>query len=108
MSGAKLGVAKKIQEDKPRAVYTHCYGHSVNLGTCDAVKESKPIKNALETTHERTKLIKHSPRREGIFKSASDVTRDNHSCALLNSVHADSLEQLCSTSAHVGRRYRCS
>ena len=82
MSGAKSGVAKKIQEEEPRAIYTCCYDHSVNLATCDAVKQSKPIKNALETTHEITKLIKHSPRREGIFKeikSTSDATRDNHS-----------------------------
>ena len=58
MSGFKSGVAKRI----------HCYGHSVSRATCDAVKQSKPIKSALETTHEITKLIKYSPRREGIFK----------------------------------------
>lgn len=63
MSGAKSGVAKRIQEDEPRAVYTHCYGHSVNLASCDAVKQSKLIKSALETTYEITKLIKYSPRR---------------------------------------------
>ena len=36
----------------------------------------KVMKDALETTHEITKLIKYSPRREGIFqrvKSMSDV-----------------------------------
>lgn len=69
-------------EEEPRAVYTHCYGHSVNLATCDAVKQSKPIKDALETTYKITKLIKHSPRRKGIFReirSTSDATGDNHS-----------------------------
>ena len=40
MSGAKSCVAKKIQEEEPKAVYTHCYGHSVSLATCDAVKQS--------------------------------------------------------------------
>ena len=74
MSGAKSGVAKKIQEE-PRAVYTHCYGHSINLATCNAVKRSKPIKNALETTHEITKLIKHSPHKEGIFKEIKKKTQ---------------------------------
>ena len=72
MSGAKSGVAKRIQEE-PRAVYTHCYGHSIILAICDAVKQSKPIKNALETTYEITKLIKHSPCREGIFKEKVQV-----------------------------------
>ena len=85
MSGAKSGVAKRIREEEPRAVYTHCYGHSVNLATCDAIKESKPIKSALETTHEITKLIKFSPRREGVFKqikSSCDATGDSHSPGL--------------------------
>ena len=117
-SGAKSGVAKKIQEEEPRPVYTHCYGHSINLATCDAVKQSKPIKNALETTHEITKLIKHSPRREGIFReieSASDATGDNHSpgvrvlCPTRWTVHADSIASIVSNySAHMGRSYRCS
>ena len=53
ISGAKSGVANKIQKEEPRAAYMHFYGHSVNLATCDAVKHSKPIKNALETTHEQ-------------------------------------------------------
>ena len=79
MKGEKSGVAQRIREEEPRAVYTHCYGHSINLATCDAVKESKPIKNALEMTHEVCKLIKCSPKRENIFrrlKEASNLTTD--------------------------------
>ena len=34
MSGAKSGVAKRISDEEPRAVYTHCYGHSINLAAC--------------------------------------------------------------------------
>ena len=49
MSRAKSGIAKKIQEEEPRAVYMHCYGHSVHRATCDTVKQLKPIKSALET-----------------------------------------------------------
>ena len=79
MSGAKSGVAKRISEEEPRAVYTHCYGHSINLAACDAIKQCKPIKCALEVTHEICKLIKYSPRREGIFrelKNANDLSAD--------------------------------
>ena len=39
MSGAKSGVAKRISEGEPRAVYTHCYGHSINLAACDTIKQ---------------------------------------------------------------------
>lgn len=34
----------------------------------DAIKLTKPVCKALETTREITKLIKHSPRRDGIFR----------------------------------------
>ena len=79
MKREKSGVVQRIREEEPRAVYTHCYGHSINLGACDAVKECKPIKNALEMTHEVCKLIKCSPKRENIFrqlKEFSNLTRD--------------------------------
>ncbi len=68
MRGARGGVAKIIMDEEPRALFTHCYGHSINLAMNDAIKCSKPVCKALETTHEITKLIKYSPRRDGIFR----------------------------------------
>ena len=35
MAGARAGVAVKIQELEPRAVFTHCYGHALNLAVND-------------------------------------------------------------------------
>ena len=67
MRGAKSGVAKRILAEEPRTLYTHCYGHSINLAACDAIRGTKVMKDAMETAHEITKLIKHLPRREGIF-----------------------------------------
>ena len=32
MSGVKKGVAKILTDAEPRAVYTRCYGHALNLG----------------------------------------------------------------------------
>lgn len=43
MSGAKSGVAKRIKVDEQRALYTHCYGHSLNLAASDAIKASKGL-----------------------------------------------------------------
>ena len=68
MSSHRSGVGKKVQDDEARAAFTHSYSHSLNLAACDAVKGSKIVKAALETTHEITKLIKLSPRREAIFR----------------------------------------
>ena len=55
MAGCKSGVATRINADEPRAIFTHCYGHSLNPACCDAIKKSKPMQDALDTTHEMTK-----------------------------------------------------
>ncbi len=72
MKGHRNVVAKQISQIEPRAVCTHCYGHSINLAASDTLKESKLMRDALETVHEITKLIKYSPRREGTFKSIKE------------------------------------
>ena len=72
MSGVRNGVATQIQEDEPRAIYTHCYGHSLNLAASDTIRKCKVMKAALETTFEITKLVKYSPRRERLFEEIKD------------------------------------
>ena len=68
MSSNKHGVSKLVSDLESRAVYMHCHGHALNLAAGDTLKKCKLLKDALETTREITKLIKHSPRREGIFQ----------------------------------------
>ena len=72
MSGSRSGVAKRIRDLEPKAFFVHCYGHALNLSACGTLKQCKPLRNALETTHEITKLIKYSPRREAIFQKIKD------------------------------------
>ena len=48
MAGIRKGVARQIQNEEPKAIFTHCYGHSLNLATNDAIQRCKTIKNALE------------------------------------------------------------
>ena len=57
MSGMKNGAAEMICD---RSVYTHCYGHALNLGVCDCIKQSKVMKSALDAVAEISKLIKKS------------------------------------------------
>ena len=38
MKGAKHGVAK---HEHLKAIYTHCYGHALNLAAGDAIKHCK-------------------------------------------------------------------
>ncbi len=62
MCGSKNGVATPIAKEEPRALYTHCYGHSLNLACSDTIKQSKIIRNSLDSVIEITKLVKKSPR----------------------------------------------
>jgi len=61
MSGIRNGVAAQLSKGEARAVYTHCYGHSLNLAAADTIKSSRVMKSALDTTHEISKLVKYSP-----------------------------------------------
>ena len=72
MSGRRRGVAAIIQAEEPKAYFTHCYGHSLNLATSDMVKGCFTMKKMLDTVHEITKLVKYSPRRQAIFEKLKE------------------------------------
>ena len=77
MAGVRNGVATRVLNVEPKALYTHCYGHSLSLAMCDTLKHSKIARDALDTTFEISKLIKFSPKREGMFKQLKhDLTPD--------------------------------
>ena len=62
------GVAKKMSDLESRAVYRHCYGHSLNITCMGTVMSSKVMQEALYVTREITKLVQLSPRRGSIFQ----------------------------------------
>lgn len=68
MRECRSGVAAQLGRDEPRAWYTHCYGHSVNLACQDTIRDIKPLKDALDTTFELSKLLKYSAKRSAEFK----------------------------------------
>ena len=63
MSSSKRGVAKKISDLEPRAVYIQCNGNALNLSAGDTLKQCKVMINSVEATREITKLNKHSTKR---------------------------------------------
>ncbi len=69
MLGRKSGVATRILQEEPRALYTHCYGHSLNLACSDSVKECKVMRNSLDVVQEITKLVKKSPPRDSTLQA---------------------------------------
>ena len=67
MYGKRSSVAKQIEEEEPKEIYTYCYGHALNIAAGDTTKACTTLKNALNITLEITKLVKLSPRRDAIF-----------------------------------------
>ena len=109
MAGIKSSVAARLSREKPRAVYTHCYGHALSLACSDAIKQCKVMKVNLKTTHEITKLIKLSPRRDALIQQFKEESAPHtggvqalgpHRCTVraqsLNSI-LDNYEVLCAT-----------
>ena len=68
MVGSKSGVAIQIQKMEPRAILTHCYGHSLQLAVGDMVREVGNLRDVLGTTKDISKLLKYSPKRDRIFE----------------------------------------
>jgi len=60
MSGIKSEVAKLFTDMEASTIYTHCYGHALNLTASDAIKRCNMMKNTLDAVHEVCKLLKSS------------------------------------------------
>ena len=58
MSGSKSRVAVQIKSEKERALYTHCYAHSINLAVGDMMTVWLVVKETINNTYELTKLVK--------------------------------------------------
>ena len=60
MSGEKSGVQKRIRDIQPKALYTHCAGHSLNLAIVSACTVLS-VRNAIDSIKAFTLWIKASP-----------------------------------------------
>ena len=49
MSGCNKGVASRMKECSPLALYVNCYAHRLNLALQDTMTSVQPIRNALGT-----------------------------------------------------------
>ena len=99
MAGCRSGLAKLIRDEEPRAVYTHCYGHSLNLAAGDTVKGSAVMKCTVEVTHKVTKSVKFSPHCDAFFQElkkelASDSIGIRVLCPTHWTVRAEALSSI--------------
>ena len=67
MTGAKTGVSTQIKPEEPRTIFTHCYGHSLQLAVGDTIKRIKNLADMFDTTTEFSKLLKFCPKMDAMF-----------------------------------------
>ena len=74
MPGAKCGVAVQIKNEESRALYTHCYAHSIILAVGDTMKSCSVLRDSIDNTYELTKLVKKSPKRDAKLRAIQGNT----------------------------------
>ena len=96
---SKGGVAARITALEPRAVFTHCYGHALNLSVGDTIKQSSAMRECLEICFEVVKLIKVSPKQEAMLRElkeeiGSDAPSVRTLCPTRWTIRAESLASI--------------
>lgn len=69
MSGEITGLQTRFREFEPRAFYTHCAGHNLNLVSQDAMSKIPEIADFLSVIREVIVFIRGSAKRINIFKN---------------------------------------
>lgn len=79
MSGKHSGLKTLFLQDNEKALYLHCYAHSLQLAVQDAVKasETEIVSDAIELCHETAKLIRNSPRRTANFNKLKEEIKES-------------------------------
>ena len=84
MSGVHRGLATRMKETSPLAIYVHCYGHLLNLALQDTMTHVEVLRNALGTVQSLYNFIEASPKRHNMFANI-DVGGDSVSMSTLKS-----------------------
>lgn len=69
MSGKFKGVASRFQEEEPKALYTHCHAHLLDLAVQRFCEEIRQLRNCLSIVNNLYNLINASANRFSIFES---------------------------------------
>jgi len=78
MSGKRKGAATVIKSKNPKCLYTHCYGHALNLAVGDSIKSVKLLSETFGTIKEVCKLVKKSPKRESHLKELRSLSENEN------------------------------
>ena len=81
MSGIRKGVQALVKRETDRALYVHCFVHSLNLCVQEVSKGIELIRSVMDFMYELVQLIKFSPKRTTIFgtlKKEISLTSSKH------------------------------
>ena len=73
LMGKMSGVATQTQRDQPKAIVTHCHGHSLSLAIKDLTSSCEVLSNTMGTVGEICVLVKYSPKREKMLGSLDEM-----------------------------------
>ena len=68
MSWERSGVSQQIKDIHKKRLFTHCYGHVLNLAVKDVCDVLKCLKDTFDTSRELWKLVAKSPQRDTHLK----------------------------------------
>ncbi|CAG7667378.1 unnamed protein product, partial [Allacma fusca] len=77
MSGKLTGVSTQIQEMEKRAIYVHCYAHSLNLAVQDVIRNEELLRDCLSYVNDIGVLLKGSAKRLNTYKEILNSFEDN-------------------------------
>ena len=80
MSGRLSGVQARISAQYPKAMYIHCFCHSLNLAVQDSSRNIALIRSTLDVLQELSNLIRFSPKRKALLeRMRHDLGKEAHS-----------------------------
>ena len=68
MCGIKNGVSNKILSENPKAFFTRCFEHTLNLAVGDMLKNARFLKDNMDTTYDISNLIKKYSKRDTMLQ----------------------------------------
>ena len=73
----KSGVAIQIFKEQPKAHYTHCHCHTLNLSKKEVTRSSKMLSDLMDTAEKISVLIKFSPKREKLLEKLKEKNKNS-------------------------------
>ena len=100
MSGNKSGVATRIVNDHPYAIYVHCHNHKLNLALMDASMHYNDIRDTLNTIENLYAFVERSAKRHAQFQHILDEKKQitlKKFCKTRWSSHLDAIKGVVKT-----------